>query len=84
MQEYQQSAASRQLQCQDIAATSTWEPLSLRRILRHFPTLSCEASVEKALQNTDALLPQEKEVLRFLHAVFGGSQSTIQLYARYW
>lgn len=35
-------------------------------------------SVEEA-----AVLPEERNILRFLHAVFGGSDATIQLYARY-
>lgn len=29
------------------------------------------------------VLPEERMILRFLHAVYGGSDSTIQLYARY-
>lgn len=71
-----------------------WDPLSLRRVLLHFhaqlPTpASPRAGVAHAgrrLAQTleeAGVLPEERLILRFLHAVYGGSDATIQLYARY-
>lgn len=64
-------------------ADAHWEPLSLRRLLRHFPTLAGVDRVEDHLARVPGLLPEERNVLRFLHAVYGGSLATVRLYARY-
>lgn len=64
-----------------------WQPLSLRRILFHFQAqLPTAATAGQSLAHTldeAAVLPEERVILRFLHAVYGGSAATIQLYARY-
>ena len=66
--------------------SSTWEPLSLRRVLRHFREIVSEGAVVRSLEQHLAespLLPEERLLLRFLRAVYGGSEATVQLYARY-
>lgn len=65
------------------AELPTWEPLSLRRILRHFEALTKAPRADTHLNTVSGLLPDERLILRFLHAVYGGSMATIQLYARY-
>lgn len=66
-------------------ADDGWQPLSLRRILLHFSAHTTQPSAQRLTQTLDeaAVLPEERVVLRFLHAVYGGSMATIQLYARY-
>lgn len=64
-------------------AFAVWRPLSFPRVMRHFTASRRAERIETYLAETQALLPDEKILLFFLHTVFSGSMATIQLYARY-
>ena len=64
-------------------ATGDWTPLDFRRLLFHFRiSRSYERMTDYIAMQTD-LLPDERIILFFLHAIYEDSQATIELYGRY-
>lgn len=60
-----------------------WIPLDRKRILEHFRACHQLERIDRYLQATHDLLPNEKVILFWLAKVFEDSHATIDLYARY-
>ena len=60
-----------------------WIPLDRKRILEHFRTYRQLERIDRYLQTTHDLLPNEKVILLWLAKVFEDSHATIDLYVRH-
>ncbi len=66
-----------------MATQAEWHPLDRARVMRHFRESLRHERVDRYLQGSTDLLPNEKVILFWLAKVYGDSMSTIELYARY-
>ena len=60
-----------------------WVPLDLKKILFHFSASRDYENIADYIAFQDDLLPDERIILFFLHAIYDDSLATVNLYARY-
>ena len=60
-----------------------WTPLDRKRVLEHFMLSRDYENIAEYISFQSDLLPDERVILFFLHAVYADSTRTIELYALY-
>ena len=64
-------------------AIPDWTPLDRKRVLEHFMLSRDYENIAEYISFQSDLLPDERVILFFLHAVYANSTKTIELYALY-
>ena len=64
-------------------AIPDWAPLDRKRVLEHFMLSRDYENIAEYISFQSDLLPDERVILFFLHAVYANSTKTIELYALY-